>query len=64
MKRGENVIRLLMKRDGIGEAEARRMYNDTRSEIREALSGTSCIDPEDVLASELGLEPDYIFDFI
>ena len=64
MKKGENIINLLMKRDGVTRAEATEMYENTRAEFMDALCGTSCLDPEDVLMEELGLEPDYLFEFI
>lgn len=60
----ENIIKILMNRDGVSYDEAKEMYLNCRSELMDALDGTSCLDPEEVLASELGLEPDYIFDFI
>lgn len=60
----EEIIRILMRRDGVSREEAEQAYIDCKCEIEEALYGTSCVDPEDVLASELGLEPDYIFYFI
>ena len=58
------VINILMRRDGVTREEAKEMYLECRSELMDAIAGTSCIDPEEVLASELGLEPDYIFYFI
>ena len=64
MKKGENIIGILMRRDGYTREEATERYREVRSEIGDALIGTSCLNPEDVLADELGLEPDYIFDFI
>ena len=64
MKKGENIIKLLMRRDGVSRSEAKQMYESTRAELLDAVMGTSCLDPEDVLSEELGLEPDYIFDFI
>ena len=64
MRKGENIIKMLMKRDGVSRAEATQMYEYTRAELLDAIMGTSCLDPEDVLAEELGIEPDYIFDFI
>ena len=63
-RRGEGIIELLMHRDGITRAEAVTQYESTRAEFHSALAGTSCRDPEDVLAEELGLEPDYIFEFL
>ena len=53
-----------MHRDGITYDEAKEMYLDCKSELMDAISGTSCLDPEEVLASELGLEPDYLIYFI
>lgn len=64
MKKGENIINILMRRDGMTKAEAAERYREVRSEFMDAVSGTSCLEPEEVLMEELGLEPDYIFDFI
>lgn len=60
----ETIIKILMHRDGVTREEAKEMYLDCRSELMDAIAGISCLDPEEVLASELGLEPDYIFYFI
>lgn len=60
----ETIINILMRRDGMTREEAKQMYLECRSELMDAIDGTSCLDPEEVLASELGLEPDYIFYFI
>lgn len=60
----ETIINILMNRDGVSHEEAKEMYLDCRSELMDAIDGTSCLDPEEVLANELGLEPDYIFCFI
>lgn len=58
------IINILMNRDGVTYDEAKEMYLDCRSEMMDAIAGTNCLDPLEVLASELGLEPDYIFCFI
>lgn len=58
------IIKILMERDGIDYDEAKEMYDNARSELMDALEGTSCLSPEEVLECELGLEPDYIFDII
>lgn len=60
----KEVIRILMERDGVTYEEAKQMYLDCRNEILDAINGTSCVSPEDVLADELGLELDYLFNFI
>lgn len=58
------IIRILMERDNLTYEEAKEMYEDTKSELMDAIDGTSGLDPEEVLMSELGLEMDYIFDLI
>ena len=60
----EKIIEILMRRDGVTYEEAKEMYMNCKSELMDALDGTSCLDPEEVLQYELGLEPDYIFEFI
>ena len=54
------TIRVLMRRDGISQAEAEERFNETLKEMEEAGWTMEC---EDILADNLGLEPDYIFDF-
>ncbi len=63
-KRGEAIIELLMRRDGLSREEATEQFESTRQEFSAALAGMNYRDPEDVLAEDLGLEPDYIFEFI
>ena len=58
------VVRILMHRDGLTEAEAVSMVAATASEIYDAIEGTSCMEPEEIMMNELGLEPDYIFDIL
>ena len=58
------IIEILMNRDGVTYEEAKEMYEDAQAELMDAIDGTSGLDPEEVLMSELGLEMDYIFDFI
>ena len=53
-----------MRRDGVTYEEAKEMYLDCKSEMMDAFYGTSCRDVEEILQCELGLEPDYIFNFI
>ena len=60
----EKIIEILMRRDGVSYEEAKEMYLNCREELMDALAGTSCLNPEEVLEYELGLEPDYIFEFI
>lgn len=58
------IIAILMRRDGVSYEEAKEMYEECKAELMDAIDGTSCLEPEDVLMSELGLEMDYIFCFI
>ena len=60
----EEIIRILMERDGVSYDEAKEMYEDTKSELMDALDGTSCLTPDEVLEGELGLEIDYLWNFI
>lgn len=53
------VIQILMERDGLTEKEANELLSDVRDMI--------CEDPdeaEDIVMEELGLEMDYIFDIL
>lgn len=58
------IIEILMNRDGVSYEEAKEMYLNCKAELEDAIMGTSILDPEEVLMSELGLEMDYIFCFI
>lgn len=60
----ERIINILMERDGISYEDAREMYDNCHAELMDAIAGTSCLTPEEVLMSELGLEMDYIMDFL
>ena len=60
----KEIINILMERDGMTYEEAKGTYYEVKSELMDAIAGTSCLDPEDVLLGELGLEMDYIFCFI
>lgn len=58
------IIDLLMKRDGLSYIDAMNAYDDCKAEIDDAINGNSDWDPEEILAEELGLEPDYLMYFI
>lgn len=59
----EEIIKILMERDGMTYEEAKEAYEDTKAELMDAIEGTSVLDPEEVLLG-IGLEIDYIFCFI
>jgi len=62
------VIKLLMERDGISEDEAREQCTSVKEQIDEIVdtnTGFSTLEQiEEIIADELGLEPDYIDDFL
>ena len=60
MSNTNEVVRILMKRDDLTREEAEERVN----EVREMLSEADPWDAEEILADELGLEMDYIFDII
>lgn len=60
-----NVVKILMERDDISVKEARALVEETREEINDVLSsGGSYDEIEEIIADNLGLEMDYIFDLI
>ena len=55
------IISILMRRDHMSYKEATDLLDITRDEILEAMNdGCSCKDVEDIIACNLGLEPDYL----
>lgn len=58
------IVDILMDRDGMTREEALERIKDVKSELYDAMEGTSCMTPEDVMYEELGLEIDYIFQLI
>lgn len=60
MKKSNEVVRILMERDGLTKEEAKERIE----EVREMISEADPWEAEDILADELGLEMDYIFDII
>ncbi len=61
----KHIVQILMERDNISEQEAQRMVDDCRQQLlSEAVpSGDSDL-AEEILAEELGLEPDYLMDLL
>lgn len=58
------IVRILMKRDGMTENDARSLYEEVREEIFDAVSCGDYELAEDILAADLGLEIDYIIDIL
>ena len=55
----ESLKEVLMRRDGLTRREAAEAIAEARERV---LGGGE--DPEEVLAEEFGLEPDYVFDLL
>lgn len=60
MKKSNEVIRILMERDGLTKEEA----TERLEEVREMISYADPYEVEGIIADELGLEMDYIFDIL
>lgn len=60
MANNNEVIRVLRERDGLTREEA----NERLEEVREMVYDADPYEAEDILADELGLEMDYIFDIL
>ena len=60
----ERIIDILIRRDEITLEEAREQVEETVILINESVESGSYCEVEDVLAGELGLEMDYIFDLL
>lgn len=54
------VVEILMKRDGMSEEEATNLVVSTRDEVLECEPWEA----DDVIASNLSLEPDYLMDIL
>jgi hypothetical protein len=63
MKRAsEEIIRILMQRDGLSYMEAQATFREGMREVKKAIAYGG--DPEIVFEQEFGLEPDYLFDVL
>lgn len=60
----EKIISILMKRDGLSMEEARRQCEDTVAEIHMAVASGDYLLAEELMISDLGLEPDYLIDIL
>ena len=55
-----DVINLIARRDNISKLEAMNVVNDCMEEMEGAVMRGNWQEAEDILASYLGLEPDYL----
>lgn len=60
----KEVINILMKRDGMTEQEAKEVADDVREEMLDAIDAGDYSLAEEIFEDDLGLEPDYIMDFL
>jgi len=58
------IIEILMNRDSLSYEDARAAYLECQDAIEEAVANGEYEEVDEILRSELGLEPDYIFCFI
>lgn len=56
------IEKVLMKREGISEAEAREWYEDTMAEVESAIACGDFELAEDIFMGDFGLEMDYLID--
>ena len=59
-----NTKDVLMQRDGMSAEEATELMEETRSEIFDAIHAGDFDLAEDIMMCDLGLEMDYILDFL
>lgn len=60
----DEIINILMKRDGLTRDEATMSYNNFLENAQSYIDSGDEEALEDLLMDELGLEPDYIFDIL
>jgi len=58
------IVKILMRRDGLTEEEAKKEVKDFMESIQEDIQNGDLEEIEDALMSWFGLEPDYVFDVI
>lgn len=58
------IVEILMRRDGISQLEAENLVEECKEEMEQAIARGRYFEAEDILASYLALEPDYIFDIL
>jgi len=56
----EDIINLISRRDNISYLEAMNIVNECMEEMEDAVIRGNWQEAEDILASYLGLEPDYL----
>lgn len=60
-----NIVKILMERDGITKQEAQDRVNECKQRLEEEALETGDYEMAiDIIAEELGLEPDYMIDLL
>jgi len=61
----ESVKQILMRRDGMTEAEAQERWEEVECLIQETMNNEcDILMLESIIEDELGLEPDYLVEFM
>ena len=63
-KNMNRVVKILMNRDGYTKEAAYDLVNEVRAEMQDAIACGDYDLAEEIIESDLGLEPDYIFDIL
>lgn len=58
------IKQILMKRDGLTEAEAQNYIEEAREALQEYLANGDIFEAHDICEEFFGLEPDYIFELM
>lgn len=58
------IINILMERDGLTKEEAKDLYKETQDMLNEAIENGDFMECDQIIADQLGLEPDYLMDII
>lgn len=58
------IEKVLMRRDGMTEREAKKYFREVREEVLSAIDEGDYDLAEDIMSGDLGLEMDYIVDLL
>ena len=60
----QEIINILMRRDGIDETVAKEILDECATEVNDAINRGALFDAENAIEDYLGLEPDYLEYFL
>ena len=60
----EEIVKILMRRDGLSKSEAKNFLDDVMNEIEDAIASGNWEDAEDIWIGEVGLEVDYLMEVL